>query len=140
MAFGIAPRFSTATPDIVFRAARRVENSRIGQPRCADRTGQVERSGCNGARGMTKKLYYMVAKDLLSECRALRTWPAMLLLGAVVALMFAMQMDLLPEKQRQIIGSLLWLTIFFAGTLALDRSFAAEREDGCWEGLFSYPV
>jgi heme exporter protein B len=89
---------------------------------------------------MTKKLYYMVAKDLLSECRALRTWPAMLLLGAVVALMFAMQMDLLPEKQRQIIGSLLWLTIFFAGTLALDRSFAAEREDGCWEGLFSYPV
>jgi len=89
---------------------------------------------------MAKKLYYMVAKDLLSECRALRTWPAMLLLGVVVALMFAMQMDLPPERQRQIAGSLLWLTIFFAGTLALDRSFAAEREDGCWEGLFCYPV
>jgi heme exporter protein B len=89
---------------------------------------------------MTKKLYYMVAKDLLSECRSLRTWPAMLLLGVVVALMFAMQMDLPPEQQRQVAGALLWLTIFFAGTLALDRSFAAEREDGCWEGLFSYPV
>lgn len=89
---------------------------------------------------MTKKLYYMVAKDLLSECRALRTWPAMLLLGIVVALMFAMQMDLPPDRQRQVAGSLLWLTIFFAGTLALDRSFAAEREDGCWEGLACYPV
>ena len=89
---------------------------------------------------MTKKLYYLVAKDLLSECRALRTWPAMLLLGVVLTLMFAMQTDLPPEGKRQIAGSLLWLTIFFAGTLALDRSFAAEREDGCWEGLFCYPV
>ena len=64
----------------------------------------------------------------------------MLLLGVVVALMFAMQTDLPPERLRQIVGGLLWLTIFFAGTLALDRSFAAEREDGCWEGLLCYPV
>src|SRR5271167_4616631 len=89
---------------------------------------------------MTKKVYCLVAKDLLSECRALRTWPAMLLLGVVLTLMIAMQTDLPPEWKRQIAGSLLWLTIFFAGTLALDRSFAAEREDGCWEGLFCYPV
>ena len=89
---------------------------------------------------MTKKLYYLVAKDLLSECRALRIWPAMLLLGVVLTLMFAMQTDIPPEWKRQIAGSLLWLTIFFAGTLALDRSFEAEREDGCWEGLFCYPV
>ena len=87
-----------------------------------------------------KKLYWMVSKDLLSECRSLRVWPAMLLLGVVVALMFAMQADLPPERLRQIVGGLLWLTIFFAGTLALDRSFAAEREDGCWEGLLCYPV
>ena len=87
-----------------------------------------------------KKLYWMVSKDLLSECRSLRVWPAMLLLGVVVAMMFAMQVDLPPDRLRQIVGGLLWLTIFFAGTLALDRSFAAERDDGCWEGLLSYPV
>ncbi len=97
-----------------------------------------------------KQLYWMVSKDLLSECRSLRVWPAMLLLGVVVALMFAMQTDLPPDGapghplvghgSRQIVGGLLWLTIFFAGTLALDRSFAAEREDGCWEGLLGYPV
>jgi len=89
---------------------------------------------------VVKKIYWMVSKDLLSECRALRVWPAMLLLGVVVAMMFAMQADLPPEQLRQIVGGLLWLTIFFAGTLALDRSFAAEREDGCWEGLLGYPV
>ena len=87
-----------------------------------------------------KKLYWIVSKDLLSECRSLRVWPAMLLLGVVVALMFAMQADLPPDRLRQVVGGLLWLTIFFAGTLALDRSFAVEREDGCWEGLLCYPV
>jgi heme exporter protein B len=89
---------------------------------------------------VAQKLYWMVSKDLLAECRSLRVWPAMLLLGVVVALMFAMQGDLPPAQMRQIVGGLLWLTIFFAGTLVLDRSFAAEREDGCWEGLLCYPV
>jgi heme exporter protein B len=82
----------------------------------------------------------MISKDLVSECRSRRVWPAMLLLGFVVALMFSVQMDLPPDQQRRIVGSMLWLAIFFAGTLALDRSFAAEREEGCWEGLLLYPV
>ena len=89
---------------------------------------------------MATKLWWLVSKDLLSECRARRAWPAMLLLGLVVALMFSVQMDLAPEAKRQIVGGLLWLAIFFAGTLALDCSLAAEREEGCWEGLLLYPV
>ncbi len=89
---------------------------------------------------MTAKLWWMIHKDLVSECRARRVWPAMLLLGVVVALVFAVQMDLSPQQKRQMVGGLLWLAIFFAGMLALDRSFAAEREDGCWEGLLLYPV
>jgi heme exporter protein B len=87
-----------------------------------------------------QKLYWLVCKDLLAERRSLRVWPAMLLLGVVVALMFAMQTEIPAEHKRQIVGGLLWLTVFFAGALALDRSFAAERDDGCWEGLLSYPV
>lgn len=89
---------------------------------------------------MTAKLWWMMHKDLASEWRARRVWPAMLLLGIVVALMFAVQMGLSPEQKQQTVGSLLWLAIFFAGMLAMDRSFAAEREDGCWEVLLSYPV
>jgi heme exporter protein B len=89
---------------------------------------------------MTAKLWCIISKDLLSECRARRVWPAMLLLGIVVALTFAGQMDLPPEQQRHVAGGLLWLAIFFAGMIALDRSFASEREDGCWEGLRLYPV
>ncbi len=86
------------------------------------------------------KIWWMIHKDLLSEYRARRAWPAMLLLGVVVALVFSLQMDLLPHEKQQLAGGLLWLAIFFAGMVAIDRSFAAEREEGCWEGLLLYPI
>ena len=81
----------------------------------------------------------MIHKDLVSEWRA-RAWPSMLLFGVVVAVMFSVQIGPLPEYKAQITGSLLWLAIFFAGMLAIDRSFAAEREEGCGEGLSLYPI
>ncbi|HUT12828.1 MAG TPA: heme exporter protein CcmB [Thermoguttaceae bacterium] len=89
---------------------------------------------------MAAKLWWMIHKDLISECRARLVWPAMLLLGVVVAVVFSVQMDLLPEEKPRMIGGLLWLAIFFAGMMAIDRSFAAEREQGCWEALRLYPV
>jgi heme exporter protein B len=89
---------------------------------------------------VTAKLWSIIRKDLVSECRSRRVWSAMLLLGILVAVMFAVQMDLPPDGRRHIAGSLLWLAVFFAGTLVLDRSFAAERDDGCWDGLLLYPV
>ena len=66
---------------------------------------------------MTAKLWWMIRKDLLSEYRSRRAWPAMLLLGILVAVVFAVQMDLPPEGQRRIAGGLLWLAILFAGVL-----------------------
>ncbi|MFH1267122.1 MAG: heme exporter protein CcmB [Planctomycetota bacterium] len=89
---------------------------------------------------MLAKLWWMIHKDLVSEYRARRVWPAMLLFGMVVALVFGIQMDLVADQRRRMVGSLLWLATFFAGMLAIDRSFASEREEGCWEGLLTYPV
>jgi len=89
---------------------------------------------------VAKKLWWMIHKDLLSECRAGRVWPAMALLGIVVALVFSIQADLTATHQREMIGGLLWLAIFFAGSVAMDRSFADERDEGCWDGLSLYPV
>ena len=48
----------------------------------------------------------------------------MLLLGVVVALIFSIQMDLLPDQKQRIVGGLLWLAVFFAGATVFDRSFA----------------
>jgi heme exporter protein CcmB len=86
------------------------------------------------------RLWWIIRKDLLSEYRARQVWPAMLLLGVVVALVFGMQMQLPEDQKRRMVGGMLWLAVFFAGMLAVDRSMAAERDDGCWESLLLYPV
>ena len=89
---------------------------------------------------MVKNLWWIFHKDLITEFRARRVWPVMLLLGVVVALVFGIQMELLPQQKQQLVGGLLWLAIFFAGMTAVDRSFAAEREEQCWDGLKLYPI
>jgi len=85
-------------------------------------------------------LWWIIHKDLTSEFRARRAWPTMLLLGAIVGLVFSLHMDLLPHQKQRLVGGLLWLAIFFGGVTAIDRSFASEHEDGCWDGLRLFPV
>jgi heme exporter protein B len=99
----------------------------------------------NGARHdreavVAAQICWMIRKDLLSEWRSRRAWPAMILLGIVVAVVFSLQIELPAEQKRQIAASLLWIAIFLAATLSLDRSFALEHEDGCWRALLLYPV
>ncbi len=87
-----------------------------------------------------RAFWFLVVKDLVGEFRARRAWPAMLLLGFLLVLLMEMQIDLPREQKSSAICGLLWLDVFFAGTLALERSFAGEREEGCWRTLFLYPI
>ena len=89
---------------------------------------------------MATQICWMIHKDLVSEWRSRRAWPAMIVLGIVVAVVFSLQIDLPFEYKRQVAASLLWIAIFLAATLSLDRSFALEHEDGCWRALLLYPV
>ncbi len=89
---------------------------------------------------LVASVWWIIHKDLVSEYRARRVWPAMLLLGTVVVFVFSIQMDLLPQQKQRLVGGLLWLAVFFAGMTAIDRSFSGEREDGCWEGMKLLPI
>lgn len=92
------------------------------------------------ARTTVESLWWLVRKDLTRELRAHSVWPGMLLLGLVLVFMLATQIELPMEQKGRAVGGLLWVAIFFAGTLALERSFANEREDGCWQALTLYPI
>jgi heme exporter protein B len=83
---------------------------------------------------------WLVHKDLLREVRAPRIWPTMLLLGLVLWLVIEMQLELPRDQKQSVAGGFLWLANFFAGTVALERSFCSEREEGCWQALLLYPV
>jgi heme exporter protein B len=89
---------------------------------------------------MLTKFYWMVTKDLVSEYRARQVWPAMLMLGVLVSFLFSAQLDAIVEGRSWIVGMLIWLAIYFAGVLALHRTFAMEQEEGCWDALRIYPV
>ncbi len=89
---------------------------------------------------MATHIWWIIQKDLLSEWRSRRAWPAMIMLGIVVAVVFSVQIELPAEYERQIASGLLWIAIFLAATIGLDRSFALEREDGCWQSLMLYPL
>ena len=87
-----------------------------------------------------KSVWWLIHKDLIREVRARAMWPAMLMLGLLLVSILAMHIDLPKEQKEHLIGGLLWLAIVFAGTLALEWSFANEREDGCWKTLTLYPI
>jgi heme exporter protein B len=89
---------------------------------------------------MASKLWWLIHKDLVVEYRTRQAWPAMLLLGIIVAVVFNLQMELLPEQRPAAAGTMLWLAILFAGLVAIDRTGAAEQQDGCWDGLVLYPL
>ena len=89
---------------------------------------------------MTSKLWWLIHKDLVVEYRTRQAWPAMLLLGVIVAAVCNVQLELLPEQRPAAVGVLLWLSILFAGLIAIERTCAAEQLDGCWEGLALYPL
>jgi heme exporter protein B len=87
-----------------------------------------------------KSLWWLIHKDLTREIRAQHVWPGMVLLGLVLVFLLATQLGLSLEEKMRVAGGLIWLAIFFAGTIACERSFAGERDAGCWRALTLYPV
>lgn len=89
---------------------------------------------------MATKIWWLIHKDLLIEYRTRQAWLSMLLLGIIVAVVFSLQMEVLPAQRPAVTGGLLWLAIVFAGLVAIEQARAGEQADGCWDGLLLYPL
>ena len=87
-----------------------------------------------------RKTRCLLMVQLRREFRAPTTWPAVLLLGLVVVAVLALQLRLPAASLSQVAGGVLWLAIFLSATLSLERAFANEREEGCWDALRMYPM
>ncbi len=64
----------------------------------------------------------------------------MLLLATVVAVVLQMQMGQQSRSGPQHVAGLFWIAVFFGGVLVTDRSFSAERDEGCWHAMLHYPI
>jgi heme exporter protein B len=81
----------------------------------------------------------VVWKDLLVERRSKETLNALAFFSLL--LLFVFQFALGPDRERLagVLPGLLWLGFVLAGLLGLGRTFVAERENDCWEGLLLAP-
>jgi heme exporter protein B len=78
-------------------------------------------------------------KDLLLEARSRERFVSMATFAVLVAVVFSFAID--PTvRSRDIAGAMLWVTVLFAGTLGLGRSFTLEREADALTGVLVSPV
>src|SRR5262249_36289145 len=82
----------------------------------------------------------LLRKDLQIELRTKETLAALLLLGLLTLVVLSFAFDPTSELRVEAAPGALWVAVIFAGVLGLNRSFLAERENGCLEGLLLCPV
>lgn len=85
------------------------------------------------------QMWAVARKDLRLELRSRQRLVGMLTFAVLVAVVFSFALD--PTvRARSIAGAMIWVTILFAGTVGLGRSFAVEQEQDAWTGLALAPV
>jgi heme exporter protein B len=90
-------------------------------------------------RDYGRRAWVVLWKDLLMERRSKESLNALFFFALL--LLFLFQFALGPDRERleQALPGLLWLGFVLAGLLGLGRSFIAERDNDCWEGLLLTP-
>lgn len=83
-------------------------------------------------------MWSILRKDLLLELRTKESLSALVVLVMLILLTFTFALD--PEGARAAAPAVLWVTLIFAGLLAVQRAFLVERESGAWYGLLLCPV
>ena len=87
-----------------------------------------------------KVIWTIFAKDLRVEWRHRETLASMSVFGILVVFLFNFAFEPAREETLRLLPGLLWIAFAFAGILGFNRSFAAERENACLEGLALAPI
>ncbi|MBM4424582.1 MAG: cytochrome C biogenesis protein [Chloroflexi bacterium] len=82
----------------------------------------------------------IVRKDVAAEIRSRELISAMLVFSLLVVLIFNFALELDRFARENVAAGVLWVTFIFAGTLGLNRTFAAEKDRGSFDGLLLAPV
>jgi heme exporter protein B len=79
-------------------------------------------------------------KDLKIELQTKEAFSASFVFSLMVLVIFNFTLDLTSEEALEMGAGFLWITFAFGGVLALNRSFALERDENCVQGLQLLPV
>ncbi|MGH2982028.1 MAG: heme exporter protein CcmB [Solirubrobacterales bacterium] len=81
----------------------------------------------------------ILAKDLRSELRTLRSLPAMVLFAVTAFVIFRFGLDR-TALSGSLASGVLWATLLFAAVLGINRLFVAERDEGGFEAIRLAPI
>jgi len=87
----------------------------------------------------SRAVWAMLVKDLHLEFHTKEMFSALLIFALLVAVAFSFAFDVAPEGLREVFPGMIWVAFFFAGMLALNRSFASEKQNGCLQALMLGP-
>ncbi len=90
--------------------------------------------------GSLKVIWTVFVKDLRVEWRHRETLPSMCVFGLLVVFLFNFAFEPAREESLRLLPGLLWIAFAFAGILGFNRSFAAEQENNCLEGMTLAPI
>lgn len=85
----------------------------------------------------------IAAKDLKEEFRTKQMLNSMVIFSLLVIVIFSISFGSIlgsSEKVAMVAPGVLWIAFIFAGSIGLSRSFVAELENSCLEGLKLCPV
>lgn len=85
-------------------------------------------------------IWILFVKDLRLEWRQRETLAAVCVFGVLVVFLFNFAFQPGGEESLRLLPGILWIAFAFAGILGFNRAFAAERENGCLEGLRLAPI
>ncbi len=85
-------------------------------------------------------VWAIFVKDLRVEWRTRETLASMCVFSLLVVFLFNFAFEPAREESLRLLPGLLWIAFAFAGILGFNRSFAAERENQCLEGMRLAPV
>lgn len=84
----------------------------------------------------------IIVKDIVVELRARQVLPTMVVLGMLIVFILRMASEPGSTAGGQAVMGVaaLWIAFLFSGLLAQERSFAAEGQNGCMDGLLLAPL
>jgi heme exporter protein B len=81
----------------------------------------------------------ILAKDLRTELRTMRSLPAMALFAVTTFVIFHFGLDR-ASLSGSLAAGVLWATLLFAAVLGINRLFVAERDEGGFEAIRLAPI